>query len=128
MTPYGEPVATSVKAHYNRHHSRSRCVFEQAFGMLKACWRSIFLKALEVNPNFVPTVVTCCVILHNMCSANGDVLKAEDVITNDDDVANHEENAEPQGVICGAAMRSRLAAGVSAPDIHVPALMEHDYV
>lgn len=114
MSPYREPVATPAEARYNRPHSKTRCVVERAFGMLKAGWRSIVFKALEVNPNFVPTVVTCCVVLHNLCFANGDIIEAEDVISDDDD--------DDEDVMCGDATRNRLAAAVSAPDIHVPAL------
>ncbi|XP_067234567.1 putative nuclease HARBI1 [Chanodichthys erythropterus] len=123
MTPYREPVASPVEARYNRHHSRARCIIERAFGMLKTRWRSIFFKALEVSPDFTPIVVTCCVILHNMCFATGDIIDAE---VDDDDV--NEDNGEAREVVCGDTLRNRLAAAVSAPEIYVPALVEHDYV
>ncbi|XP_067249251.1 ubiquitin carboxyl-terminal hydrolase 15-like [Chanodichthys erythropterus] len=48
-------------------------------------------------------MVTCCVILHNMCFANGDIIEDEDVINDDED---DEDNAEAQDVMCGDAMRN----------------------
>lgn len=89
--------------------------------MLKARWRSIFLKALEVSPDFIPIVVTCCAILHNMCFATHDIIDA-DVDDDDDDDVN-EDNMEAREVVCGDVMRNRLAAAVSAPDIPVPAFI-----
>lgn len=57
MTPYRESLATPVEARYNRHHSRARYVIERAFGMLKTRWRPIFFKALEVSPQFTPSLL-----------------------------------------------------------------------
>lgn len=57
----------------------ARYVVECAFGMLKG----FYFKALEVNHNFVPTVV-----LHNMCFS---IIEAEDDDENDN-VIRHEEN------------------------------------
>lgn len=84
-------------------------------------------KSLEVSPDFIPIVVTCCAILHNMCFATNDIIDVDDNDGDDDDDVN-KDNVEAREVVCGDVMRNRLAAAVSAPNIHVPALMEHDYV
>ncbi|XP_053176235.1 uncharacterized protein LOC128359949 [Scomber japonicus] len=57
-TPFREPVRNAVEGRYNASLSRSWCVVERAFGVLKTRWRSIFLKALEVKVEFVPEVIT----------------------------------------------------------------------
>ncbi|KAK0140057.1 putative nuclease HARBI1 [Merluccius polli] len=60
MTPYREPLQSRVQERYNACHSRARSIIERSFGMMKTRWRSIFFKALEVDTNFVPSVITCC--------------------------------------------------------------------
>lgn len=123
MTPYREPVQNPVQARYNNRHSRARNVIERAFGMMKARWRTIFFTALEVSPAFVPEVVTCCAILHNLCIANGDIVEPEADNGNEDDGPADVRNARP-----GENARDNLAAAVSAPACCVPALHEHDYL
>lgn len=126
MTPYREPVQNPVQARYNVHHARARNVIERAFGMLKTRWRSLFFKALEVRPAFVPEVVACCAVLHNLCFSCGDLVEAD---VGDGDGAD-EEPMEPGCLVvrCGEAARSNLAAAVSAPVRPVPQLLEHDYI
>ena len=41
--------------------------------MMKTRWHSIFFKALEVDSHFVPDVITCCTVLHNICLGVGDL-------------------------------------------------------
>lgn len=45
--------------------------------MMKMCWRSIFFKALEVSPAYVPQVVACCTVAHNVALLNGDIVEPE---------------------------------------------------
>ncbi|XP_062421496.1 putative nuclease HARBI1 [Pungitius pungitius] len=75
MTLYRQPLASHVEARYNRYHARGRNVIERTFGILKTRWRSIFLRALEIRPQFAPKVVGACCILHNICLAEGDILE-----------------------------------------------------
>ncbi|CAJ1081180.1 putative nuclease HARBI1 isoform X1 [Xyrichtys novacula] len=77
LTTYWEPVANPMQAQFNIIHGKARNIIEQAFAMVKARWRSIFLRALEVKPAFASEVVTCCAILHNICMDNGDLFEAE---------------------------------------------------
>lgn len=50
---------------FNVYHSRGRVVGENSFGRLKARFRCL-LKRLDISFHFVPKVITCCIILHNI--------------------------------------------------------------
>ena len=56
---------------FNYQLSRARVVVECAFGRLKGRWRSI-MKRNDTNVSFMPTLVTACCILHNLCEIHGD--------------------------------------------------------
>ena len=62
--------------------------------MIKTRWRSIFFKALEVDPAFVPAIITCCAALHNICLGV--------------------DQAPLAVVVSGAAIRNRLTGRISA--------------
>uniref|UniRef100_A0A668S746 DDE Tnp4 domain-containing protein n=1 Tax=Oreochromis aureus TaxID=47969 RepID=A0A668S746_OREAU len=62
---------------FNRHHAKARIIIERTFGILKTRWRSIFLRALDIQPLFAPKVVGACCILHNICVATNDVHQEE---------------------------------------------------
>ncbi|XP_067221935.1 putative nuclease HARBI1 [Chanodichthys erythropterus] len=124
ITPYREPVQNPVQARFNTKHARARNIVERAFGMLKTRWRSIFFKALEVSPAFVPDVVACCAVLHNLCLQNGDIIDPE-VVEDPDNDPPEPQNTEASA---GEDVRDNLAAAVSAPDNCVCALHEHDYL
>lgn len=120
LTPYREPVANPVQARFNAIHGKARSIIERAFGMVKARWRSIFLRALEVKPAFASEVVTCCAILHNICLDNGDLFEAE---------PPPEADGPPpcSDAASGENLRDRLAAALSAPEVVVAVLQDHDY-
>ncbi|CAJ1061285.1 nuclease HARBI1 [Xyrichtys novacula] len=117
---YREIVANPVQARFNTIHGKARNIIERAFRMMKARWRSIFLRALEVKPAFASEVVTCCAILHNICMDNGDLFEAE---------PPPEEDGPPpcSDAALGENLRDRLAAAVSAPEVVVAVLQDHDY-
>lgn len=123
VTPYREPVQNSAQARFNRKHSRARCIIERAFGMMMTRWRSIFYKALEVCPTFAAEVVACCAILHNICLDNGDIVEEVIMEPADDD----HSILGCADVTSGDTLRDTLSAAVSAPEVAVPALQEHDY-
>ncbi|XP_034752475.1 putative nuclease HARBI1 [Etheostoma cragini] len=109
-----------AKQRFNYHHWRGRTIIERAFGMMKPRFRCIFLEALEVHPQFVPKVVTACVVLHNICVGVGDELE---------EAVEEEENQPPvEGdggkSRSGAAWRPVLTDEVSA--LH-EASLDHDY-
>ncbi|XP_020516318.1 putative nuclease HARBI1 [Labrus bergylta] len=63
ITPYREPVQSPVHHRFNSKRSRARLVVEQAFGVMKTRWRTIFLKAMAVRIPFAVEVITCCAVL-----------------------------------------------------------------
>jgi hypothetical protein len=50
---------------FNRRLKKGRCVVENAFGILKQTFRELLLKS-ELDVVFLPDVITCCAILHNV--------------------------------------------------------------
>ncbi|KAJ8364340.1 hypothetical protein SKAU_G00131710 [Synaphobranchus kaupii] len=80
ITPYREPLQGRVQSRFNHHHAKAHSIIERAFGMLKMRWRCMLFKALEVDHTFVPTVITACAVLNNICLTKGDILETvEDV-------------------------------------------------
>lgn len=119
MTPYRHPLHTPIQQAFNHHLSKARCVVERAFGVLKTRWRSIFLKALEIDPLYAPEVVACCTVLHNICLNNGDIMDPDET---DDSVDEDEAVVEAVDAVCGAEDRDRMATMCYAP-----ALADHLY-
>ncbi|KAL3976974.1 coiled-coil domain-containing protein 64 [Sarotherodon galilaeus] len=114
MTPYRQPVSSQ------KHHR----------AILKTCWRSIFLRALEIQPLFAPKVVGACCILHNICLATDDVCQEEG---EEEGVAQAGPEAETEGTgadreLSGTCIRTRLAAQLSAPEQLPASLFEHNYI
>ncbi|XP_046889431.1 putative nuclease HARBI1 [Hypomesus transpacificus] len=123
ITPFRQPIAGRVEARFNSHHAKARCIIERTFGMLKTRWRSIFLRALEVRPLFVPKVVAACCILHNLCLSVDDISEV-------DHPQHEEEGDNPEDCadeLSGNNLRARLAAHLSAPTELHAYLQEHDY-
>ena len=121
MTPFRQPVRNHLQARYNCCLSKARCVVERSFGILKTRWRSIFLKALEVDVRFVPEVIVCCTVLHNICLTNGDLLEPDaDVGRAAEDQPAPEPAPAPPGNVSGAENRERIAIQCYVPD--------HDYI
>ena len=50
---------------FNRRLTRGRAVVENAFALLKLTFRELHQK-MELHVAFVPDVVMCCAILHNV--------------------------------------------------------------
>ncbi|XP_054832328.1 uncharacterized protein LOC129327597 [Eublepharis macularius] len=70
MKPYGKFAVTPQQKYFDRCLARARNRVECSFGRLKGRWQCLLhrLKAREEN---VVTIVTACVILHNLCEAKG---------------------------------------------------------
>ena len=99
---------------FNHHHAKARSIIERSFGSLKTRWRSIFLKALEVQEHILRQMSSpAAQYFHNICVSNGDIMEPAE-----------EGQARRQ---CGRAAFStrnsragtgseeRIAAAVSAP-------------
>ncbi|KAJ8364481.1 hypothetical protein SKAU_G00133120 [Synaphobranchus kaupii] len=124
-------VQGAVQARYNAQLSKARGVVERAFGVMKTRWRSIFLKALEVQIPFAVEVIDCCAVLHNLCMKTNDLLDpaADDDDDDDDDASesHSDEEQDPGNRTSADGLRAQVAAAASAPVACIPALGDHDY-
>ena len=62
---------TREEVWFNRKHSSTRMSVERAFGILKARFKEIGTKS-SLKLDFLPTVVHCCCVLHNILLASKD--------------------------------------------------------
>ena len=108
MGPMGVPLS-SEELWFNKKHSSTRMSVERAFGVLKARFKEIGSKS-SLKLEFLPTVVHCCCILHNVLLASKD--RTLDQILSDchlppmddnDSLARDEEDAfrppRPMGLV-----------------------------
>ncbi|CAM5122941.1 unnamed protein product [Natator depressus] len=65
MKPYTGSLDSSQEL-FSYRLSKCRMVVECAFGRLKARWRSL-LTHLDLSETNIPTVITACCVLHNIC-------------------------------------------------------------
>ena len=70
MGPMGIPL-TREELWFNRKHSSTRMSVERGFGILKSRFREIGTKS-SLKLDFLPTVVHCCCVLHNILLASKD--------------------------------------------------------
>ncbi|XP_054846385.1 putative nuclease HARBI1 [Eublepharis macularius] len=70
MKPYGTHAETEAHRNFNRALSRARNVVERSFGRLKSRFRCLATR-LNCREENVVTVVSACVILHNICEERG---------------------------------------------------------
>lgn len=71
LVPYKDYGSLSaVEVHYNRRHSKTRMVIENAFGLLKSRFR--ILNHVNCHLKLVPELITACCVLHNICIAMND--------------------------------------------------------
>ena len=71
MKPFGDGPSLSPREKcFNYRLSRARIVVENAFGRLKARWRHM-MKKNDTSIKHIPTVISACCILHNMCELHG---------------------------------------------------------
>ncbi|XP_035692548.1 protein ANTAGONIST OF LIKE HETEROCHROMATIN PROTEIN 1-like [Branchiostoma floridae] len=68
---------------FNYRLSRARMTVECAFGRLKGRWRCLS-KRLDVDLDHVPTVVTACCVLHNVCEVHGEHFDDQWLVPADD--------------------------------------------
>ncbi|KAI1894139.1 hypothetical protein AGOR_G00112740 [Albula goreensis] len=127
ITPYKLPLQGRAQERFNLHLSRALSVTQKSFGMMKTRWRSTLFKALEVNPDFAPSVISACAFLHNVCLMNGDMVEPDPNLR--DDVMGPLPPPDPVGPDGkrGDQMRDELCAQVSASGHTVGHLEEHDY-
>lgn len=72
MKPFAHNTSlTAQQKCFNYRLSRARIVVENAFGRLKARWRRL-LKRNDMAVEHIPTVISACCILHNICEVHGE--------------------------------------------------------
>ncbi len=67
---------TEEQTYFNERHSRARMTVECAFGRLKGQWRCLG-KRLDVDISTVPTIISACCTLHNVCKKHGEAYEEE---------------------------------------------------
>ncbi|XP_054830360.1 uncharacterized protein LOC129326222 [Eublepharis macularius] len=70
MKPYGRTTTTPAQRNFDRQLARCRNVVERSFGRLKSRWRCLSHR-LQIREQNVISVVTACVVLHNLCESKG---------------------------------------------------------
>lgn len=109
MKPFSDTGLTARQRKFNYQLSRARVVVENGFGRLKGRWRSL-MKRNDSNIKFVPTIVTACCILHNLCEQHGDACEDDWIVRESStDNAAHVPNAVPSTTQTTSAARIREA-------------------
>ncbi|XP_067234036.1 uncharacterized protein [Chanodichthys erythropterus] len=62
---------TEDQRHFNKRLSGARMTVECAFGRLKGRWRCL-AKRLDVDISLVPTIISTCCTLHNICEKHNE--------------------------------------------------------
>ena len=88
------PTLTESQLHFNQALSQAWVVIEQAFGILKGCWKCLY-KPLEEKTSRVPTTIMACCVLHNICIDVGD-LSEIDSVEDDDEMDQSSFNGDEQ--------------------------------
>ena len=77
MKPYSDTGRLSQKQmDFNHRLSHARMVVENSFGRLKGRWHSL-LKRNDTDVVFMPTYVTACSVLYNICEVHRDRFNEE---------------------------------------------------
>jgi len=70
LFPHNSSLSAEQRT-YNYRICRARIVVKNTFGRLKARWRRVS-KRLDADIDNIPTIITACYILHNMCEVHGE--------------------------------------------------------
>ncbi|XP_054923974.1 uncharacterized protein [Dermacentor andersoni] len=95
MTPYKDNGSSfpTWKKKFTKFHSQQRVAIENCFGLLKQCFRRLYLVDAK-------TIMQCCLIvmgacvLHNMCNSERDFIAELADLPPHDDVGNDNEPSE----------------------------------
>ena len=66
MVPFQKAELTDEEQQFNKLHTSSRIIIENAFGLLKG-WFRVLLKQVELETSNVDQVILTCCSLHNYC-------------------------------------------------------------
>jgi hypothetical protein len=125
MTPYRDGLGrarnrTVLERLFNKRLSRGRSVVENSFGILKQSFREL-LDVTDLHATFVPNIVVCCALLHNVLLEQEpdevarllEVLQRDGMIlhVDDDPVLDPAHEAQPT-MEFGRADMKRIELGV----------------
>jgi hypothetical protein len=127
MVPYKNVQNLSLlETLFNRKLRKGLCVVENALGIIKQTFKELLVKS-ELDVVFLPDVITCCAILHNILlgQSHNEVeqlmqeLRREglegDITDDDGEPAENEGREFEHGPAMAAnQVRSRLAVYVAA--------------
>jgi len=101
---------TPIQNAFNYRLSRARMTIENSFGRLKGRWRCL-QKRLDVDVEFACTVITTCVVLHNICEISNDRYNEEwnDNEDKDDDMEDSDGAPDLAGNLCAKTLRDDIA-------------------
>ena len=85
MKPFADNSSLTLEQKcFNYRLSRARIVVENAFGRLKARWRRL-MKRNDMTTENIPSVISVCCILHNLCEIHGETFDSWLQIQNETD-------------------------------------------
>ena len=108
IKPFSDIGLSAKQKKFNYRLSRAHVTVENAFGRLKGRWRSL-MKRNDTDVKFMPTLITACCILHNMCETRGDSFEEEWTIDilQDNGTINSGASSNP-GQSSGSSIRNAL--------------------
>lgn len=109
MTPINKPRPTDAEKEFNKSLTKTRCVVERSFGILKSRWRILDHTggAMCYKPEKVCRIILACCILHNICRRNGTPLYGDDGTETDFDSASDDLTSD-ETTPSGEQQRARL--------------------
>lgn len=112
ITPYKQlGTLDGRQRRFNLYHSKARSIVECSFGYLKARWRCIFNKDLELKiPNCIKTIVACCV-MHNLCLQE-DALEESYEHSNEENTERRNQSSVEVDTEDGISLRNQLASNL----------------
>ena len=124
MGPMGMPLSRE-ETWFNRKHSSTRMSVERGFGILKARFKEIGTKS-SLKLDFLPIVVHCCCVLHNILLASKDrtldqILVDYNLPAMDDDNITHRTDTNdftpPRPMVLVSEERALLEGQMAREDL-----------
>lgn len=119
LRPYAKKNLSYPKQIFNYRHTRARRMVECTFGILANKWR-IFHRPLDVNLDFVVSIIKACCILHNF-------VRVKDGIQFEDTLYEHSlenytciDDNRGRNLISGVNVRQYLTSYFISPQGSVP--------
>ena len=95
---YTNAKLTPKQRYFNYRLSRARMVTKGAYGQLKGRWR-VLLRKCDSCPDEVKVVTLSCMILHNICISQGDVMPKTLDISIDPETLRRRDSSEIRNIL-----------------------------